>query len=695
MLPSDSDILTLVVQEEPVTGLYKNPPLPTEFWTRPIYATNWQWGNLGANWFGLGGSGAYDALRNYDPSGYAPNSAHIVWTMPTQWGGQPGAPIPADTVSPYTSVSLLQQYFKPVCILNGILYYNLYAYRGTLIGWRAVDVHTGKIMWERTAGESGSESISWGQILNYHNYQEFGSEAHLYSTPGGGGFFGGGGNWMGIYDGRTGKYLANITNTISTSRIINYDNPDLRGEVIGYYVSGGNLCKYNYTKLFYTTLFVSASGTINGSQSRLTEWKTPLPTTFGGANISLSIAAVTPDIILMRQVPEAMSLGNSGYAYDAGYNARTGALLWGPINQTGIWPPYEDASIIASGDGYYVMHSKDRNQAYCFDLKTGKKLWGPLQLVGGAYSSVFRFGIIAYGRVYIADLGGYVNAINLTSGKVDWTYYAGSSYGDTPYPSYPIFGYNAQSISDGKLFLSEGHMYTPPLHQSYRLVLNCTDGSLVWKLSQYSSTCVGIVGDGYFISWNSLDNQIYSFGKGPTATTVTAPDTAQPFGTKVLIQGTVMDKSGGTTQDVIATRFPDGLPAMSDDSQEAWMEYAYQQQIRPANATGVEVSIDAVDPNNNFIHIGTATSDSSGAFKYVFTPDVPGTYTITATFAGSESYYSSFAETATVVSEAPAPEAAGPEPAPNPPYEMYTIGTGIAIIVAIAIVGLMLLRKKP
>ena len=89
-----------------------------------------------------------------------------------------------------------------------------------------------------------------------------------------------------------------------------------------------------------------------------------------------------------------------------------------------------------------------------------------------------------------------------------------------------------------------------------------------------------------------------------------------------------MDKSGGTTQDVITTRFPNGLPAVSDDSMEAWMEYAYQQQIRPTNATGVEVSLDAVDPNNNFVHIGTATSDATGYFSLRVTPDVPGKYTI-------------------------------------------------------------------
>ena len=85
------------------------------------------------------------------------------------------------------------------------------------------------------------------------------------------------------------------------------------------------------------------------------------------------------------------------------------------------------------------------------------------------------------------------------------------------------------------------------------------------------------------------------------------------------------------------------------------MEYLYEQQAMPTNAKGVEVTLDAIDPNNNFVHIGTATSDTSGLFSYVFTPEIPGKYTIIATFAGSKSYYSSYAETAIGVSEAPHP----------------------------------------
>ncbi len=705
MLPDDSETITLVVQEEAVEPIYKTPPLPTEFWTRPIYGTNWNWGELGSNWFGLSGGGGFssggsgqggDAYnRNFQPYGPAPNTPHIMWTMPTQLGGQPGMPISADQSSMYSGTSLLITYFKPVCILNGVLFYNRFAYAGTFLGWRAVDIHTGKILWEKTADEVENQYLDWGQVFNYNNFQEFGSAALLYTTLSGG--------MIRIYDPLTGQYLANITDTRTTSRVINYDNnyasANLRGEVLGYYTSGGNLCMYNYTKLLTGTSWrVRVRGDINASSSRYNavEWETPLPTTFNGEDISLSIASADDDVILMSQVPGGVSWQgtNPGHIYLAGYDAKTGNLLWGPRDQS--LPKYEDTSLLCAGDGYFVMHNKDRNLAWGYSLTTGKQLWGPVTLEGGGVSSVHRQGIIGYGKVYISDLGGYVNAIDLETGEVAWTYFAGSAGYDTPFESYPIFGYNTQSMADGLLFLTEGIMYTPPAHPSYRLAINCTDGTEVWKILQYACTCVGPIADGFLISWNSFDNQIYSFGKGPSATTVSASPKVSVHGSSVLVEGTVMDTSGGTKQDVITTRFPDGLPAMSDADQEAWMEYAYMQQVRPADATGVEVSISVVDPNNNCYEVGTATSDASGSFKLMFTPEVPGEYTVIATFTGSESYYSSYAETHIGVESAPEATPA-PTPTPAPMTDTYIMGFGIGMIIAIVIIGLviiLMLRKR-
>jgi len=150
MLPSESNIKTLIVQQDPILPKYVTPPLPTEYWVRPIYGLNWNWGEIGANNFGLGGQGAYDASGNVYPAGTAPNSAHIVWTKQAHWGGQPGFPIGSDSSTSYSSASLIQNYFHPVCILNGILYYNVYdsSTAGNVLGWRAVDIRTGEVVWD-------------------------------------------------------------------------------------------------------------------------------------------------------------------------------------------------------------------------------------------------------------------------------------------------------------------------------------------------------------------------------------------------------------------------------------------------------------------------------------------------------------------------------------------------------------------
>jgi hypothetical protein len=127
------------------------------------------------------------------------------------------------------------------------------------------------------------------------------------------------------------------------------------------------------------------------------------------------------------------------------------------------------------------------------------------------------------------------------------------------------------------------------------------------------------------------------------------------------------------------------------------MEYVYMQKAFPKNTTGVDVTISVIDSNGNFRDIGTATSDASGFYSLQWTPDIPGKYTVIATFPGSEGYYRSYAEAAFVVDPAPEPEPVVEIPTP-PPTEMYVMGAAVAIIIAVAVVGAllaMMLRKRP
>ncbi|KON31849.1 MAG: hypothetical protein AC479_08215 [miscellaneous Crenarchaeota group-6 archaeon AD8-1] len=112
------------------------------------------------------------------------------------------------------------------------------------------------------------------------------------------------------------------------------------------------------------------------------------------------------------------------------------------------------------------------------------------------------------------------------------------------------------------------------------------------------------------------------------------------------------------------------------------------------DVAGVSVTLDVVDANGNFRNIGTATTDSSGFYSMHWQPDIPGKYTVIATFEGTEGYYPSYAETAFAVDEIEAQIWPTPDPTPAPMTDTYLIGFGIAILAAVIIFGILLLRKK-
>jgi hypothetical protein len=188
---------------------------------------------------------------------------------------------------------------------------------------------------------------------------------------------------------------------------------------------------------------------------------------------------------------------------------------------------------------------------------------------------------------------------------------------------------------------------------------------------------------------------VYTVGKGPSATTVSIQNDVITHGETVMVKGTVMDIAAGTRQPELEARFPNGIPAVSDESMTAWMEYVYMQQPRPTT-TGVNVTLTVLDPNNNVYEIGTAMSDSTGMYKLLWKPLVPGEYTVIAQFAGSEGYWPSYAETAIGVLEAPA-ATPSPTPTPAPMTDTYVMGFGIVltiILVAGIVVIVLMLRKR-
>ncbi len=719
ILPTMSPPDTFTVQQQPITNIPLNP-LPTEYWSRPIEATNYGWAVLGGNWWGLGkpsftDTGGYDATgNNFNNYTQAPNSGHIMWVKPVAFGGQPGLPITANQESQYTSTSILYRQFEPV-ILNGVIFYKLYPNTPTTTsssfspGLSAMDLRTGQQIWHLDT----NEIICFGMVLNFHTIQEYGTQAFLVT--------GYNGTMWRLRDPLTGYVIANITDVPSTvaSGLVETNPNNVQGSVYIYDTNTTGtvttLRMWNSTRCLggATSVIIRPSGNINYTTGY--QWAVPIPTTITTngvtTNISdtkntlrnpaLTIAARTPEGILLRAKGQALATFASEFGeqdeIECAISAQTGALLWAPTNRT--LPKYHEVAVIAAGEGYYVEHDKDTNQATVFSITTGAQIGGVVQLNGNSLGTLERGGAIAYGKCYIWDFGGYVSGIDLSNATLAWTYTARDAGYATPYGIYPFWHFGSQTIADGKIFLSESRMYDPPLFAgAKKQAINVTDGSVVWSEMGFYGREPSVIADGYMVGYNSYDAQVYTWGKGPTDTTATVGQNVVQLGNSVLITGTVLDKSAGTTDIDRAARFPNGVAAVSDASQSAWMEYVYMQQPRPTNATGVQVSLYVTDANNNTRPIGTTTTDTNGLYSMAWTPDIAGKYTVYATFGGSESYWPSQSTTAFNVDPSATTTTAPVQNAPQSTADQYFVpaiaGIIVAIILGFALMSVLILRKR-
>jgi hypothetical protein len=222
-------------------------------------------------------------------------------------------------------------------------------------------------------------------------------------------------------------------------------------------------------------------------------------------------------------------------------------------------------------------------------------------------------------------------------------------------------------------------------------VIDAKTGASLWNMTGWWN--YGALADGTWVAQNNYDNRIYAFGKGPTATTVEAPLTQIAKGTSFIIQGAVTDQSPGAKD----------TAAISDQYMSVWMAYHYEQQplpnTFPCDCAGVPVTLTATDLNRNTVTIGTAVADSDGNFAYTWTPTTTGSYIITATFSGSNSYYPSHAETCVVVgtvsgSVVPTPPATAPAPGGVPASTWYIIVAAIVAIIVVVVAAIALRRRK-
>jgi hypothetical protein len=688
---SDSSILTLVVQEEPLP-IWPGVPLPIECWTRPIDSQLREWSLISGNWLAV--------PANYlAPYNDGPETAHILWAKPLETGGLAGGELGEHA---FESGDAYEGKFQNSVIIAGKLYYNRYAasFMGPIQqqqGIFCVDLHTGEELWFRN-----NTGVSFGQVFYWDSYNYHGVFEYIWGITSAFDFatFTSIDTWN-AYDAFTGEWMYSMTNVPSGSNLY---GP--KGEIYRYTVDLEN----GWMTLWNSSRVVSTQGSWGSAANtqrtfdatRGIEWNKTIPTDLPG---SINAYFLDDMILGSDTISRTADLNIAGKSADP-------VSLWGISVKPGQegqllfnkkWPRPPGNLTISMGassqeDRVFALWSKEATHFWGFNLDTGGSLW---ETEPQHYLDVFGLrGFIAYGRLYSIGMSGIMYCYDVKTGERLWTYSAPDHLSEVLWAN--DWSIRPVVVTDGKIYMgqSEHSPIDPKPRGAPFVCVNATTGEEIFRVNglfrQTDWGGRGVIGDSIIATMDTYDLQIYAIGKGPSATMVSTSPKVSVLGSSVLVEGMVTDISPGTEEYARTARFPNGVPAVSDENMSDWMLYVYKQFERPADITGVEVVVSVLDPNNNSYEVGRTTSDDSGFFSVEFTPEVPGKYIVVASFDGSGAYYGSFDRTAISVKEAPV---ATPEPTPPPTStaDLYLVPGIVGIIVAIAVVGailMLMLRKR-
>lgn len=763
---------TLVVQQEPVslTGLTTPAyyPVPTQYWTRPIQQENSLWWTIASNW--LANSHDYNnggSQNAFQADGTAPNTGHILWTVPEEDSGILGGSNTGRPANTFNTGSQYQPRLTPPIyggegpiIMYGRIYYSpsIY-YQGYSEYFNCIDLKTGRFLYQVNTTEAtgavnrpafgyyydqddvnehGIQNPGWLFTSSYTvGYQpEYGyPQMHLSNVPGGTEAMG-----------PNGENLRYAVVSNSTNSYLTQWNSS---KVLPMLSSGATPSPLKYIGNVPITPARTGSNVWNG-----TAWGPTTATNFTalGANQGTSVSYDWNVTLTYQGNPfyvssatiAAAKVGDIVWGYNSSWQTGTSSPSYAYAQNVTVWAINIDPTSTAFGTVLYVKNidteinptsadpltgnqnliyeHSDANlgvfiailipaqQYYVWNMRTGDLLF----TTDAQSQTISPYGYYtwpslisgtqvktAYGMLYTGGYSGTICAypLNSTGSSVSpaWKYEVIPPGTAGVIKSSP--GMMA-GIADGKIYAGcHEHSAETPLEAGNQMkCINATDGTLLWAMSGWVYPSTFAVADGVLVYLNNYDEQIYGVGQGPTKLTVTAPDVAAPIGTAVTIRGTITDVSPGASQTPVKQNFPNGLPAISDASMSGWMEYVYMQKALPSTTTGVPISIDVVDSNGNYRHIGDVTSDASGMFTLSYKPDIEGSYTVIATFHGSNSYYGTYSETSFAASAAPATAPPTAAPVDLATTQNYVLGIGIAIIIVVAIVGALImvsLRKRP
>ena len=456
-------------------------------------------------------------------------------------------------------------------------------------------------------------ALSFGYIYDAQNPNQKGVQQPVLFTT----------DFAQAYDAWTGQYLFNVTNTPSAPENVSPQTMGPNGETLEYVIANGQLAEWNSSNLWNwnvevgggspspatSNFAVTSINPVTGVPTTVTYYNTVNAGTSsmydhigasGAQNATLptnipssftQIAAMYGNLILCESgpLPNIYTSLLNGVTSQAPYEyfalnlnstrGSIGSLMWtntvqpAPGNVTVLLGPVDPIT------GVFIEGWQQTMQWVGYSLSTGKQIWGPtpaqapLDYYGNPITPLIQ-GQCAYGNLYSMGYSGILYCYNDLTGKIVFTYGNGGEGNSTnagpnsPFGDYPTF---INAVGNGVIYVvSSEHTISTPIYKgALARAINATTGAEIWTLSDYTGEFAAMsyaMADGYNTWFNGYDNQIYTVGQGPSATTVQAPQTAVTAGTKVAIQGTVMDISAGTKQTQQAADFPNGVPCASDAS---------------------------------------------------------------------------------------------------------------------------------
>jgi hypothetical protein len=677
-----SNTFDFTVQTDPVlAGLLNGYPwsqLPNgnTYWSYPINSNNREWSQISGDW--LASSSANSPINgpgglHWQPYGAGPSTAHIVWSQSFREGGIMGG------VYGSTSYGAQGSQFSTT-ITDGKLYINIP--NTTPVGqsfgkFECIDLTTGQLLYIANGSITCSINLPGNAALQAYlsptGNVDLGSSYGSSPTPY---LFGtvtvGGVVYWNYYDPVTGILLRQINNC-SSCRLIDNSNmafgaansPTVLG---GAYVYGWNISKV-----------------VNNVWTTGIQWKTPLPTsqiyTTTGMNLAVpALFGVSADLSTV-----VIKTSNQYWGYDA----NTGASLW---NLTLNYPTSANEQFCLQGVDDFVILDPVASTFNCYSMHSGALLWTSTSFSSSPWATswtLYWSEANDMNNLYAMFPDGTTRAYSLKDGHQVW---ASAPFASTEYNENAVPMTNSMVLVGGNVYVFAGYSSQYKINPIPRFAMlvciNATTGDTSWTLN--GGIRPSSAANGYVIGTGDFDGNLYCLGKGQTTTSVTIQTNVVTNHATALITGNVLDQSSAQP----------GTPAVADSAMSEWMDYLKMQNStllnNPPKEPGVPVTLTAADPNGNIISIGTATTDSAGNYAINFVPDKSGIYTITAMFAGTNSYYQSQSETSLSVTEATSSPAATSAVvvSDNSDIIAYLIGGIIVIVIAIAVVGALILKKK-